>query len=73
MCKCNIPCILRADLKGRVEGQEQRYFWMCYAGLQTNGKGCSFVKVMDYTAEGRGPFIGNQQREAYIITDTSSE
>jgi len=54
-CRCNIPCVLRADMKGRT-ADEIRYFWMCYAGVQNEGKGCSFLKVMDCVSEGRGPF-----------------
>ena len=50
-------------MKGRdkndLKGENMRYFWMCYAGAQNNGKGCSFIKVMDVKAEGRGPFVGN--------------
>ena len=55
-CRCNSPCILRADMKGRKE-EDIRYFWMCYAGAQNDGKGCTFVQVMDCIAEGRGPFV----------------
>lgn len=50
----------------------QRYFWMCYAGAQNDGKGCSFVKVMDYTAEERGPFIGDQQVKTDVTTDNDN-
>jgi hypothetical protein len=64
-CKCNVPCVLRADMKGRekgdIKGEWMRYFWMCYAGAQNDGKGCSFVKVMDAESEGRGPFIGDRK------------
>ncbi|KAG9056341.1 hypothetical protein FS842_010977 [Serendipita sp. 407] len=31
-----------------------QYFWMCYAGAQNDGKGCSFFQVLDYEKEGRG-------------------
>ncbi|KAG8827605.1 hypothetical protein FRC17_007751 [Serendipita sp. 399] len=31
-----------------------RYFWMCYAGAQNDGKGCNFFQLLDYTTEGRG-------------------
>ncbi|KAL6305386.1 hypothetical protein BKA93DRAFT_731412 [Sparassis latifolia] len=34
-----------------------KYWWTCYAGAQNEGKGCNFWKVMDVTAEGRGPFV----------------
>lgn len=33
-----------------------RYFWMCYAGAQNDGKGCSFFQIMDFEKEGRGPY-----------------
>ncbi|KIJ23041.1 hypothetical protein M422DRAFT_196407, partial [Sphaerobolus stellatus SS14] len=56
-CRCDVPCVLRANMKGR-KAEEIRYFWMCYAGVQNDGKGCSFVKVMDCKGEGRGPFVG---------------
>ncbi|GJJ12080.1 hypothetical protein Clacol_006321 [Clathrus columnatus] len=61
LCKCDVPCVLRADLKGRTEGQEQRYFWMCYAGAKNDGKGCSTVKVLDCKGEKRGPFLGDSE------------
>ena len=71
-CKCGVPCILRPDMKGRVDRQEGRhsgvsnsdesyrikYWWTCYAGAQNDGKGCGMWKVMDAKAEGRGPFVG---------------
>ncbi|KAG8821866.1 hypothetical protein FRC17_009713 [Serendipita sp. 399] len=31
-----------------------RYFWMCYAGAQNDGKGCNFFQLLDYMTEGRG-------------------
>lgn len=34
-----------------------RYWWMCYAGAQSEGKTCGMWKVMDAAAEGRGPFV----------------
>ncbi|EJD52943.1 hypothetical protein AURDEDRAFT_81077 [Auricularia subglabra TFB-10046 SS5] len=63
-CKCNVPMILRPDMKGRPKrGEEQRreikYWWTCYAGAQNEGKGCNLWKVMDARAEGRGPFVGD--------------
>jgi hypothetical protein len=30
-----------------------RYFWMCYAGAQNDGKGCSFFQGLDMGKEGR--------------------
>lgn len=60
-CRCDVPCVLRADMKGRgkddFKGEDMRYFWMCYAGAQNDGKGCSFLKVMDIISEGRGPSV----------------
>lgn len=35
-----------------------KYWWMCYAGAQSEGKTCNMWKVMDAEAEGRGPFVG---------------
>ncbi|KAI0692404.1 hypothetical protein BC835DRAFT_1277780 [Cytidiella melzeri] len=63
-CKCNVPCILRPDMKNRYSEEEkgrtmvERYWWTCYAGAQNDGKGCNFWKTMDLKAEGRGPFAG---------------
>ncbi|KIP08154.1 hypothetical protein PHLGIDRAFT_104724 [Phlebiopsis gigantea 11061_1 CR5-6] len=57
-CKCDVPCILRPDMKNRYTGVETKYWWTCYAGAQNDGKGCNFWKVMDVKAEGRGPFAG---------------
>lgn len=63
-CKCNVPCILRPDMKNRYAapaggGEEKtmvaKYWWTCYAGAQNDGKGCGMWKVMDMQAEGRGP------------------
>jgi 2OG-Fe(II) oxygenase superfamily len=59
-CHCGIPTILRPDMKRKnsVASDEQsaitRYFWMCYAGAQNDGKGCSFFQVLDMEKEGRG-------------------
>ncbi|KAI0636812.1 hypothetical protein C8Q77DRAFT_1094746 [Trametes polyzona] len=36
-----------------------KYWWTCYAGVQNDGKGCGYWKVMDVKAEGRGPFVGD--------------
>ncbi|KAF8522221.1 hypothetical protein BU17DRAFT_45166 [Hysterangium stoloniferum] len=60
-CRCDIPCVLRANMKQRVEVEDMHYFWMCYAGAQNDGKGCGFVKVMDCESEGRGPFMGDRE------------
>ncbi|TFK29795.1 hypothetical protein FA15DRAFT_581456 [Coprinopsis marcescibilis] len=57
-CHCGIPTILRPDMKGRVGDATYKYWWTCYAGAQNDGKGCNFWKVMDMSAEGRGPCIG---------------
>lgn len=35
------------------------YWWTCTAGDQNEGKGCGFWKVMDVSAEGRGPFVSS--------------
>lgn len=72
-CRCDVPCILRPDMKNRyttlnAEGDEDaspkdmvaKYWWTCYAGAQNDGKGCGFWKVMDMKAEGRGPCVGEQ-------------
>lgn len=69
-CRCDVPTILRPDMKGRPEkGKEQermmKYWWTCYAGAQNDGKGCGFWKVMDVQAEGRGPFVDPLQVRAY--------
>ncbi|KAH9945980.1 uncharacterized protein BXZ73DRAFT_37512 [Epithele typhae] len=69
-CKCNVPCILRPDMKNRYEEAPEssqdasrslvaKYWWTCYAGAQNEGKGCGYWKVMDVQAEGRGPFVGD--------------
>jgi hypothetical protein len=60
-CHCGIPTVLRPDMKHR-EGMESkwdevagmRYFWMCYAGAQNDGKGCSFFQTLDFEKEARG-------------------
>ncbi|KAF8558449.1 hypothetical protein OG21DRAFT_1474901 [Imleria badia] len=53
-CKCGVPTILRPDMKNRHDGRTDRYWWVCYAGAQNDGKGCDFWRVMDMEAEGRG-------------------
>ncbi|KAJ6618363.1 hypothetical protein B0H10DRAFT_2378016 [Mycena sp. CBHHK59/15] len=60
-CKCGVPTILRPDMKNRVDGKTDRYWWTCYAGAQNDGKGCNFWKPLDMEAEGRGPVVGNQR------------
>ena len=73
-CKCDIPTVLRPDMKKRHKGQgstgkstddgsdgEYRYWWACSGGDQNEGKGCGFWKVMDVDAEGRGPFVRDQK------------
>src|SRR5271170_2961673 len=46
-CKCGIPTVLKPDMKNRQDGQTDRYWWICYAGAQNDGKGCNFWKLMD--------------------------
>ncbi|KAF8436942.1 hypothetical protein L210DRAFT_873116 [Boletus edulis BED1] len=53
-CKCGVPTILRPDMKNHHDGKTDRYWWVCYAGAQNDGKGCDFWRVMDMQAEGRG-------------------
>jgi len=56
-CRCDVPTILRPDMKNRNDQETDRYWWTCYAGAQNDGKGCNFWKVMDMEAEGRGPYF----------------
>ena len=56
--------------KGKAGEEEIRYLWMCYGGAQNEGKGCSFVKVMDFKEEHRGPFFGDRK---ITVTDMSTE
>ena len=56
-CKCGIPMILRPDMKNRCDGQEDKYWWTCYAAAQKDGQSCNLWQVMDVRSEGRGPFI----------------
>ncbi|KAH7107480.1 hypothetical protein BKA62DRAFT_610313 [Auriculariales sp. MPI-PUGE-AT-0066] len=61
-CKCDVPMILRPDMKGRpAQGEEARreikYWWTCYASAQTEGKGCELWQLFNAKAEGRGPFV----------------
>lgn len=58
-CNCGVPTILRPDMKNRHDGQTDKYWWTCCAGAQKEGKGCSFWRVMDMKAEGRGPTISD--------------
>ncbi|KAJ6606500.1 hypothetical protein DFH09DRAFT_1242020 [Mycena vulgaris] len=53
-----VPTILRPDMKNRVDGKTDRYWWSCYAGAQNDGKGCNFWQPLDMAAEGRGPVVG---------------
>jgi hypothetical protein len=57
-CHCGVPTVLRPDMKRKnsnVASEDQmRYFWMCYAGAQNDGKGCSFFQILDMEKEGRG-------------------
>jgi hypothetical protein len=55
-CRCGVTMILRPDMKHRVGGCPERYWWACYAGAQNEGKGCGEWREMDAVAEGRGPF-----------------
>lgn len=64
-CYCGIPAILRPAMKkrererhtkdGGEEGEEElmKYFWMCFAGAQNEGKGCRFYQQLDMEKEGR--------------------
>ena len=45
--------ILRPDMKNRHDGERDRYWWVCYAGAQNDGKGCNLWQVMNMQAEGR--------------------
>ncbi|KAH7929782.1 hypothetical protein BV22DRAFT_1029177 [Leucogyrophana mollusca] len=63
-CKCNVPTILRPDMKNRQDGKADKYWWTCYAGAQNEGKGCGFWRVMDVTTEGRGPTIADLEGKA---------
>jgi hypothetical protein len=46
-------------MKNRSDGLTDRYWWACYAGVQNEGKGCKFWRVMDMEKEDRGPCVGN--------------
>ncbi|KAF8584849.1 hypothetical protein K439DRAFT_1653133 [Ramaria rubella] len=60
VCMCGVPCILCANMKGckqDEDGVHMHYLWICYTGAQNDGKGCSFVKLMDCKSEGHGPLL----------------
>ncbi|PVG02855.1 hypothetical protein CPB86DRAFT_696550 [Serendipita vermifera] len=82
-CNCGIPTILRPDMKNRQpassnetsDSTTMRYFWMCYAGAQNEGKGCSFFQILDFDKEGRGvENMGNTQdgQPSNHVTGTST-
>lgn len=56
-CRCDVPTILRPDMKNRTDGETDRYFWTCYAGAQNDGKGCNFWKLLNMKEEGRGAWF----------------
>ena len=62
-CHCGVPTVLRPDMKRKnnnVASEDQmQYFWMCYAGAQNDGKGCSFFQILDMEKEGRGLSAGS--------------
>ncbi|KAF8184893.1 hypothetical protein K438DRAFT_1837055 [Mycena galopus ATCC 62051] len=60
-CKCGIPTILRPDMKNRVDGKTDRYWWSCSAGAQNEGKGCNFWQLLDMKKEGRGPVVADRR------------
>ena len=74
-CKCGVPTILRPDMKNRHDGRTDRYWWVCYAGAQNDGKGCDFWKVMDMVTEGRGSAFANsgQVKEGHQIAQGTSK
>lgn len=43
-----------------------KYWWTCYAGVQNDGKGCDYWRVMDVKAEGRGPFVEDVAEMAHV-------
>jgi hypothetical protein len=47
-------------MKGKrgPDGENHKYWWTCYAGVQNEGKGCNFWKVLDMVGEKRGPIVG---------------
>ncbi|KAF7311557.1 GRF zinc finger family protein [Mycena kentingensis (nom. inval.)] len=62
-CKCNVPTILRPDMKNRTDGKTDRYWWACYAGAQNDGVGCNFWQRLDMAREGRGPIVGDLEKK----------
>ncbi|KAG7098763.1 hypothetical protein E1B28_000672 [Marasmius oreades] len=58
-CKCDVPMILRPDMKHRSDDRMDKYWWSCYSGVQNEGNGCNMWKVMDMDAEGRGSSYRN--------------
>src|ERR1700722_11118052 len=52
LCHCGVPTVLRHDMKRR-DGKTDRYWWICYAGAQREGKGCKFWRELDMVKEGR--------------------
>ncbi|KAF5391947.1 hypothetical protein D9757_001793 [Collybiopsis confluens] len=71
-CKCGIPMILRADMKNRIDGQQDKYWWTCHAGAQNDGKTCNMWKVMEMEIEGRGPTIESARRKEATSSGASS-
>ncbi|KAJ7074260.1 hypothetical protein C8F01DRAFT_1099850 [Mycena amicta] len=56
-CKCDVPMILRAEMKNHVDGKTDRYWWTCYAGAQNDGKGCTSWQLLDMSQ--RGPVVAD--------------
>ncbi|KAJ7724069.1 hypothetical protein DFH07DRAFT_871901 [Mycena maculata] len=63
-CQCDVPTILRPDMKNRTDGKTDRYWWTCYAGAQNDGKGCKFWQPLDMASEGRGPIVADRPAES---------
>ncbi|KAJ7702318.1 hypothetical protein B0H17DRAFT_1043693 [Mycena rosella] len=59
-CKCDVPTVLRPDMKNWVDGKTDRYWWTCHGGAQNEGKGCNFWQPLDMAAEGRGPVVADR-------------
>ncbi|KAJ7684633.1 hypothetical protein DFH06DRAFT_1264123 [Mycena polygramma] len=70
-CKCDVPTILRPDMKNRVDGKTDRYWWTCYAGAQNDGKGCNFWQPFDMAAEGRGPVVADLRTTSHEAAHSS--
>ncbi|KAF7295327.1 GRF zinc finger family protein [Mycena indigotica] len=60
-CKCDIPMILRPDMKNHVDGITDKYWWACSGGAQNDGKTCSLWQLFDMSKEGRGPVVADAQ------------